>query len=151
VPADRDINQKKQPTDPKTKLPQYYHDKLNMKIFNLEIVRQGGLPPYRPEVDYAIKLKKNKLGKNKNVPWGPLYSMTKEELLVLRKTLTTHFEKGWIRVSKSLAGAPVFFVRKSAGGLWFCVNYQKLNEITKKTRISLSLIIETLRMMAKAE
>jgi hypothetical protein len=145
------LNQRKQPTDPKTKLPQYYYDKFDIKIFSSEVVGQGGLLPHRPGVDYAIKLEKDELGRERNVPWGPLYSMTKEELLVLRKTLIDHFEKGWIRVSKSPAGASVLFVRKPGGGLRFCVNYRKLNEITKKDRISLPLIIETLRMMAKAE
>jgi hypothetical protein len=122
-----------------------------MKIFSLEIVGQKGLPPYRPGVDHVIKLEKNELGKERNVPWGPLYNITKEELLVLRKTLIDHFEKGWIRVSKSSAEAFVFFVRKSGNGLRFCVNYRKFNEITKKDRTPLPLIIETLRMMAKAE
>jgi hypothetical protein len=108
------------------------------------------LLPHRPEVDHAIKLKKNELGKERNVFWGPLYSITKEKLLVLRKTLIDHLEKGWIRVSKSPAGAFVFFVRKPGDGLRFCVNYRKFNEITKKDRIPLPLIIETLRIMAKA-
>jgi hypothetical protein len=77
--------------------------------------------------------------------------MTKEKLLVLRKILTDHLEKEWIRVSKLPAGASVLFVRKPDGGLRFCVNYRKFNEITKKDRILLPLIIETLRIMAKAE
>jgi hypothetical protein len=66
------------------------------------------LPLYRPEVNHAIKLEKDELNKKRNVPWGPLYSMTKEELLVLRKTLIDYLEKGWIRVSKSLAKASIF-------------------------------------------
>jgi hypothetical protein len=36
--------------------------------------------------------------------------MTKEKLLMLRKTLTNHFEKEWIRVSQSSAEAPVFLL-----------------------------------------
>jgi hypothetical protein len=62
------LNQRKQPTDPKTKLPQYYHDKLDIKIFSSEIVGQEGLPPHRPEVNHAIELEKNELGKKRNVP-----------------------------------------------------------------------------------
>jgi hypothetical protein len=145
------LNQKKQPTNPKTKLLQYYHDKLDIKIFSSEIVGQKGLSSYRPGINHAIKLKKDKLGKKRNVLWGPLYNMTKEELLVLRKILTNHLEKGWIRVSKLPAGALVFFVRKPGGGLRFCVDYRKFNEITKKNRTSLPLITKTLRIMAKAE
>jgi hypothetical protein len=122
-----------------------------MKIFIPEIVGQVGLPPHRPEIDHAIELEKNELERDKNFPWGPLYSMTKEELLVLRKTLTDHFEKGWIRVSKSPAEAPVLFVRKPGGSLRFCVNYRKFNEITKKNQTPLPLITEMLRIIAKTE
>jgi hypothetical protein len=122
-----------------------------MKIFNPEVVGQGGLPPHYPGINHAIELKKDEFRRKKDVPWGPLYSMTKEELLVLRKTLTDHLDKGWIRVSKLSAGAPVFFVRKPGGGLRFCVDYRKFNEITKKNRTLLPLITKTLRMMAKAE
>lgn len=144
------LNHKKEPNDPRTKLPEYYHDKLDMKLFSPEVIGQRYLPPFRPGIDHTIELEKDDQGREKEVPWGPLYGMTKEELLVLRKTLTDHLEKGWIRVSNSPAGAPVLFVRKSGGGLRFCVDYRKLNEITKKDRTPLPLITETLRMMAKA-
>jgi hypothetical protein len=109
------------------------------------------LLPHRPEINHAIKLEKDKLNKEKNVPWEPLYNITKEELLVLRKTLIDYLKKGWIRVNKSLVGAFVLFVRKPGDSLRFCVNYRKLNEITKKDRTLLPLITETLRIMAKAE
>jgi hypothetical protein len=122
-----------------------------MKIFNPKVVGQEGLPPHRPGIDHAIELEKDEFRREKDVPWGPLYSMTKEKLLMLRKTLTNHLDKGWIRVSKSPAGASVLFVKKPDDGLRFCVNYWKLNEITKENRIPLPMIIETLRMMAKAE
>jgi hypothetical protein len=88
------LNQRKPPADPKTKLPQYYHDKLDMKIFSLKVVEQGGLPPHRPGINYAIELEKDEFRREKDVPWGLLYSMTKEELLVLRKTLTDHSDCG---------------------------------------------------------
>jgi transposase InsO family protein len=144
------LNKAEEPTDPKTKLPIFYHDRINLKIFSPEIIGEGHLPPHRPGIDHAIELEKDEYGREKAVPWGPLYNMSKEELLVLRKTLTDHLEKGWIRVSKSPAGAPVLFVRKPGGGLRFCVDYRKLNEITKKDRTPLPLISETLQMMAKA-
>ena len=38
--------------------------------------------------------------------------MTRDELLVLRKTLNELLNKGFIRASNSLAGAPVLFVKK---------------------------------------
>ena len=41
--------------------------------------------------------------------------MTRDELLVLRKTLNELLDKGFIRVSNSLVGAPVLFVKKERG------------------------------------
>ncbi|KAI0996872.1 hypothetical protein K3495_g11313 [Podosphaera aphanis] len=46
------------------------------------------LAPFRPGVDTKVQLLKDEQGRLKEVPWGPLYGMSREELLVLRKTLT---------------------------------------------------------------
>ncbi|KAF9691541.1 hypothetical protein EKO04_010214 [Ascochyta lentis] len=62
--------------------------------------------------------------------------MSRKELLVLQQQLTSYLDKGFIRVSKSSASAPVLFVKKPGGGLRFCVDYQALNAITKKDRPS---------------
>jgi len=40
-------------------------------------------------------------GKDPQIPWGPLYNMSRDKLLVLRKTLTEYLDKGFIRVSNS--------------------------------------------------
>ena len=84
-------------------------------------------------------------------PWGPLYSMSREELLVLRKTLNDHMNKGWIRASSSSAGAPVLFVCKANGDLWFCCDYQAINKLTRQDQYPLPLIKETLRAVGDAD
>jgi len=76
--------------------------------------------------------------------------MSKEELLVLRKTLTELLDKGYIRASNSSAAAPVLFAKKPGGGLRFCVDYRRLNAITMKDRYPIPLITETLRQLSKA-
>jgi hypothetical protein len=76
--------------------------------------------------------------------------MLRDELLVLRKTLIDLLNKGFIRVSSSLAAALILFVKKPRGGLWFCVDYRGLNRITKKDHYLLPLIYETLRNISKA-
>ncbi len=81
----------------------------------------------------------------------PLYSITKESLLVLRKTLTELLDKGFIKASSSPVGAPVIFVKKPGGGLRFCVDYRGLNAITRRDKYPLPLINETLRMIASAK
>ena len=66
--------------------------------------------------------------------------MSREELLVLRKTLTDYLDKGFIRVSNTPATAPVLFVKKLGGGLRFYVDYRALNKLTRKDRYPLPLI-----------
>ena len=108
------------------------------------------LAPHRPGIDMSIEIQKDSQGREKEVPWGPLYSMSHDELLVLRKTLTELLDKNWIRVSSSPGGAPVLFAHKPGGGLRFCVDYRALNAISKRDRYPLPLIKETLRQIARA-
>lgn len=132
--------------------------KINAKLpKDLEDLREHflndegtSLPPHRPGKDHAINLIRDEQGREKNVPWGPLYGMSRNELLVLRKTITDLLDKGWIRASSSAAGAPVLFAKKPGGGLRFCVDYRALNAITKQDRYPLPLVRETLRSLAKA-
>ena len=51
------------------------------------------LPPLRGKLDHAINLRQED-GKSMSPPWGPIYNMSREELLVLRKTLTDLLKKG---------------------------------------------------------
>jgi len=128
-------------------LPRHYRDFLS--VFDPR--EANALPPHRPGIDHEIPIENDEKGKPKELPWGPLYGMSREQLLVLRKTLTELLDNGFIRVSKSSAAAPVLFVRKPGGGLRFCVDYRALNEITKKDRYPLPLIRETLMALGRAK
>lgn len=126
-----------------SKLPSQYHKYV--PAFD----RKGAdkLPPLRgPGIDHSIEL-----AEGTEPPWGPLYSMSRDELLVLRKTLTDYLNKGFIRVSNSPAAAPVLFAKKPGGGLRFCVDYRALNKLTRKDRYPLPLIQETLESLTKAK
>lgn len=96
------------------------------------------LPPHRP---YDLDIK---VIKNKPLPFGPLYPMSREELKVLREWLDENLRKGFIRPSSSPTAAPVLFVKKSDGGLRFVVDYRALNAITEKDRYPLPLTKELL-------
>jgi hypothetical protein len=133
--------------DPREKLPTEYHDYLD--VFSRVLAER--LPPHRPGIDHKITLEKTPDGKDPEVPWGPLYGMSRGELLVLRKTLTELLDKNFIRTSSSPASAPVLFAKKPGGGLRFCVDYRALNELTQKDRYPIPLIKETLNSLSKAK
>jgi hypothetical protein len=109
------------------------------------------IPSCRPGRNHAIPLEKDKQRRKRDVPWGPLYKISREELLVLRKTLTDLLNKGWIRASSLAAGASVLFVKKPGKRLHFCVDYRALNAIISQNRYSLSLIKEILKRLIKAQ
>jgi len=77
--------------------------------------------------------------------------MSKDELLILRKTLIDLFDKGFIRVSNSLIIALILFIKKLKRGLRFYIDYKRLNRIIKKDRYPLPFIYETLRNINKAK
>lgn len=137
----------KKHSDPHEKLPNHYHDFLPL----FDRTEADRLPPHRPGVDHAIPLEKEENSQDKARPWGPLYSMSREELIVLRRTLTELLDKNFIRASNSPASAPVLFVKKPGGGLWFCVDYRGLNAITRKDQYPLPLISETLMSLSNAK
>jgi hypothetical protein len=108
------------------------------------------ISPHRPGRDHVIPLEKDEQGRERDVPWGPLYGMSREELLVLRKTLTNLLNKGWIRASSLAAGASVLFVKKPEKGFRFCVDYRALNAIISQNKYPFPLIKKTLKRLVKA-
>ena len=140
----RDIEQvlkSKKCVDSATLLPAQYHKFLD--VFSKDDVDK--LPPLRPGVDHKIKMEPGT-----QAPSGPLYSMSREELEVLKKYLTENLNKGFIQASSSPAATPVLFVKKPGGGLCFCVDYRALNTITIKNCYPLPLIWEILDQLCKA-
>jgi hypothetical protein len=53
--------------------------------------------------------------------WGPIYHMSKKELDTLYSYLMVQLKQGWIRLSKSPAGAQIQFVPKKDSILQLCV------------------------------
>ena len=65
--------------------------------------------------------------------------------------LYNNLGKGFIVESKAPFASPVLFTRKPDRSLCFCVDYHKLNTLTKKNQYSLSLIDKTLAQLSKAK
>ncbi|KAL2887659.1 hypothetical protein HOO65_050780 [Ceratocystis lukuohia] len=136
------------PTDPskwKSKVPAWVSNE-NVDAFNPDAQFTKRLPPHRPGMDHEIELSVP----DDKAPWGPLYKMSRDELLVLRQTILTLLQKDYIRPSKSTAAAPILFVKKPGGGLRFCVDYRALNGVMIKDRYPLPNITETLRNVSEA-
>jgi len=51
------------------------------------------------------------------LPYKRPYLISKDELLVIKKYIDKHLNKGFIRPSMSLAAAPIIFTKKLKGGI----------------------------------
>lgn len=49
------------------------------------------------------------------LPFGPLYGMSREDLIVLKNDVKDNLENGWIRGSSPSTGSPFLFVKKADG------------------------------------
>ena len=96
--------------------------------------------------DHAIKLVDGQQPR-----YGSIYSLGPVELETLKTYIETNLANGFIRLSKSPAGAPILFDRKSDGSLRLCVNYQGLNNLTIKNRYPLPLIGELLDRLGRTK
>ena len=68
----------------------------------------------------------------------------------VRRQLDEYLEKGFIRPSTSLYGAPMLFARKKDGTLRMCVDYRALNKNTKKDAYPIPRIDDLLDRLQKA-
>src|SRR5882672_3350112 len=103
-------------------VPEDYHDFVEM----FSKSKAGKLADHRP---YDLKIT---LDKGTAPPYGPIYSLSQEELAALRKFIDENLTTGFIRPSRSPHGAPVLFIRKKDGSLRLCVDFRGLNRISKK-------------------
>ena len=132
----------KAPTDPKTKLPEWLHDYLD--VFSQE---DADKLPEHTDHDHEIKIEAN----GKPLPFKRPYGATREELAVSKKYVDEFLAKGFARPSTSPIASPVILVKKPGGGLRFCVDYRALNAITIKNRYPIPRVKETLDRLCKAK
>ncbi|MBW0500210.1 hypothetical protein O181_039925 [Austropuccinia psidii MF-1] len=66
--------------------------------------------------------------------WRGDYLLSRKESDKLRAYISENVEKGFIHPSSSSTGAPVLLVKKKDGGLHLCVDYRKLNAVTRKNK-----------------
>ena len=57
------------------------------------------------------------------------YLISKDKLLVVKKYINKHFNKGFIYPSIFLTAAPIFLAKKPGGGIQFYINYKGCNRL----------------------
>ena len=93
---------------------------------------------------YDHKLKFAKEADKNNLFKSRIYSISSHKLEQVKKYLNEHLKKRFIIFNHALFASSVLFTEKSNDELKFCVNYKKLNAITKRNRYFISLIDEVL-------
>ena len=124
-----------------TEVPAEYSDYSD--VFSAENAAE--LPENTGMNEHAIKLEEGK-----QPLFGPIYSLGPVELETLKTYIKTNLANGFIRPSKSPAGAPILFDKKPDGSLRLCVDYWGLNNITIKNQYPLPLIGESLNWLGWA-
>ena len=125
-----------------TKLPSQY--KEYKALFSSR--SSDNLAKRRPTVDHVIEL----TGTN-NLTFEPLRRMTDEQLSAAKRYITENLHKGFIAPSNAPFAAPILMARKPGGGLRFCVDFRKLNELTKKDPYPIPLIDEMMARISQAK
>ena len=125
-----------------TKVPAEYSDFAD--VFSSDLASE--LPEHTGINDHVIELVDGQ-----QPPYGPIYSLGPVELETLKAYIETNLANGFIKPSKSPAGAPILFDRKSDGSLRLCVDYRGLNNLTIKNRYPLPLIGESLDRLGRAK
>ncbi len=67
-----------------------------------------------------------------------------DKLKAIKQYLLDNLDKGFIKSSQALYASPTLFVKKPNSSLRFCVDFRKLNLLSRKDRYPLPLIDETL-------
>ena len=115
------------------KVPAWLEDMK--KVF--EDLLEGELPKRKRKFDHKINLTVDSL------PRTPVILLRPDNQAFIKDYLDTMLRKGYMQISKSSMGAPLFLVPKK-DGKQTVVNYQKLNDVTKKDSTPLPRIDNTL-------
>ena len=100
-----------------------------------------------PHCPYDLQID---LEKDSHPPVGTIYSLSKFEQETLKEFIDENLTNRFIHSTSSPHGALVLFVKKKDGSLRLCIDFHRLNRITKKDRYPLSLISDLLDSPRKA-
>ena len=124
------------------KIPDKYSDFINIFSEEKALVLSKGTEFN----EYAINLEDSK-----QPSYGPIHSLGLIELEILKTYIKIYLKTGFIWLSNSLAGIPIFFNKKPDGSFRLYVNYWGLNNLPIKNRYPLPLIGESLKQLGQAK
>lgn len=116
--------------------------------FFADIFSKSKVQVLAPHCPYDLKIK---LEEDAKPPIGPMYSLSQSEQTALWEFIQENLNTGFICSASSPHGAPILFVRKKDGLLWLCVDYRRLNKITRKDCYPLPLISDLLNSLRCAK
>ena len=121
------------------KVPKEYHSMIDVFM-----KRDADILPKHQDEDHSIQLEEGKIP-----PFVQNYKpLSDQENNAMIKYIQEHLGKSFIQSSSSVVAAPILLVKKSRGGLRFCVNYCVLNTVIIKNRYPILLINEMLEKLA---
>lgn len=89
--------------------------------------------------------------KGKQPLYRPMYSLGQVQLQTLKTYIELNLASGFIRLLKSIAGAPILFIRKKNRSFRLCVDYWVLNNLRINNCYPLSLIEKSLNQLSWAK
>jgi hypothetical protein len=125
--------------DLKSMISSEYHDFLNVFFKK----KTNILSSHRKH-DHKIEIETKK-----SHEYASLYNISKDELLLIKKYLQEHLNKRFIETSTASYASLILFAKKLGEELRFCIDYRKLNVITKKNKYFISFITETIAKLFK--
>ena len=125
-------------TSKKTGIPAKYSEFSD--VFSSDSAAK--LPEHTGINNYLINLLDDK-----QLPYGPIYSLGLVELKMLKTYIEANLASGFIRLSKSSTNTLILFVQKKNSSFRLCINYQGLNNLTIKNDYSLLFIDELLNCL----
>ncbi|MBW0562117.1 hypothetical protein O181_101832 [Austropuccinia psidii MF-1] len=131
--------------------PSSYHDSLEElwdkeeKSEEIETVMKGAPSAYHQYLDVFSKVKEEKLPlhcacdhhiqlEGPLPPVAVIYALSNQESDTLKAYISESLENGFIQPRSFPTGAPVLFFKKQDGAFHLCVDYCKLNDITRKNK-----------------
>lgn len=122
-------------------------DRLAATLAKYDVVftePRGVIP--RPGFEHRIQLKEGAAP-----PKSPAYRMTPKMLVEAKKQLAELLDKGHVKPSSSPFAAPILFVgKKDTEELRMCVDYRRLNAITKKDAYPIPRIDQLIEVLQGA-